>query len=985
MSCKTLPNWRCILWAIPFLLALLLISGCVSNTNPAAAATARLQVVDLNNLVSPLVRDDPVSLSSAKNEWTSFELQISGLPPADERTFYTLRLQSLNLQTANKTIATENYSVYQILSMPVDVNRAGYVRHTGLSAATTSMPRALLPMKINDGKVNLSSARDPDNPTDPNSHASGKPIMLWIDLHIPPQTPAGNYAGVCDILATRDEKPLASTPVNLNVYDFVLPDDRHLNLVGEIDWDSLTRLYPDRFEAVTPRLINRKDSRYAPAIKTLDQLMTMAQQHRVEVIVPRLQPNVKWPGDEPPRVTWDDFDTVIGPWLRGDMFADKVPLGYWPLPASDGLFNYDPKSQREYWADAATHFDQNDWLMRCPVFLEKPTPGRASAIESLRYSADAAGVLSSHPRIRVAVPLEDDQVQFANDENRNLIDPQDATRLLTSNPGIVFSSPIANWPNGVPRPMRWMRTDLTGLIPYIGAGGDERDVRLWAWLSFLPLPPPALGVQYGPVQFIRWLGALPKDSDPKHPADPSELIWFYPGSWFGIDEPVPTIQLKWLRRAQQDFEYLYLARQRGDAINALFMARLMAKPVELQPNQQPDPTYGLMCGTADPKAWQQAIDLLAKRILLREPGQPIDKEKDFQLNLRTLQWSEPQERPVIAGRATNWGWESQNGENWIDLKLGIDIYNASDSTPDQNLLQWTAIPESTGWQVHPQPLPIPALATYHVARFDIDAKVDPTKLRKIDRRPIEVTFTNGFTKKTSQLRMILPVAISDRREGLLNLDGLLNDWSPDDAICDGPMVKMFNRPALQAQELQAASTPAQIYTGWADENFYVAFKLTGISQSPIKTVRNFVSYQFRRAWGEDLCQLLIQPVYADSTLGPVTHIVCKPDGNWVERKMDPHLYADPWQAFEGTGVRYVATIEGSDWRGEIAIPWKAINAQNSKGMPVMLRFNFTQHRKDIGESASWAGPVDFGRDDAFTGILLLREPQTPGMPGASQN
>jgi hypothetical protein len=978
MSCKPLPNWRCARWAIMPLLAFFF-SGCVSNNTPIAS-TARLQAIDLNNLVAPVVRDDAVSLSSAKNEWASFQLQINGLPPADERTFYTLRLQALNLQTANQTIATENYSVYQILSMPVDVNRAGYVRHTGLSAATTSMPRALLPMQINDGKINLSTARDPDNPTDPNSHAGTKPILLWIDLHIPPQTPAGGYVGVCDILATDNGKPLASTPVNLNVYDFVLPDDRHLNLVGEIDWDSLTRLYPDRFEAVTPRLMNRKDNRYAPAIKTLDQLVTMAQLHRVEVIIPRLQPSVKWPGDEPPRVSWDDFDTVVGPWLRGDMFADKVPLGYWPLPATDGLFNYDSKSQREYWADAATHFDQNDWLTRSPVFLEKPTPGRASAIESFRYSADAAGVLASHPRVRVAIPLEDDQVQFASDENHNLIDPQDATRLLTSNPGIVFSSPIANWPSGLPRPQRWMRTDLTGLIPYVGAGGDERDVRLWAWLSFLPLPPPALGVQYGPVQFIRWIGTLPKDSDPKHPADPTELIWFYPGSWFGIDEPVPTIQLKWLRRAQQDFEYLYLARQRGDAINALFMARLMAKPVELEPNQQPDPTYGLMCGTADPKAWQEAIDLLAKRILLREPGQPIDKEKDFQLNLQTLQWSEPQERPVIAGRATNWGWESQNGESWIDLKLGIDIYNASDSTPDENLLEWTAVPEATGWQVHPQPMQIPALATYHVQRFDIDAKVDPTKLQKIDRRPIEVTFTNGFTKKTSQLRMILPVAISDRREGLLNLDGLLNDWSADDAICDGPLVKMFNRPALQAQELQAASTPTQIFTGWADENFYVAFKLGGISQSPIKTVRNFVSYQFRRAWGEDLCQLLIQPVYADSTLGPVMHIVCKPDGNWVERKMDPHLYADPWQAFEGTGVRYVATIDGSDWRGEIAIPWKAINADSSKGMPVMLRFNFTQHLQDSGESASWAGPVDFGRDDAFTGILLLREPETPGMP-----
>ena len=62
---------------------------------------------------------------------------------------------------------------------------------------------------------------------------------------------------------------------------------------------------------------------------------------------------------------------------------------------------------------------------------------------------------------------------------------------------------------------------------------------------------------------ISFADALPSLSDPTAPADPNELIWFYPGEWFGLDQPVPTIQLKWLRRAQQDYEYLYLARQRG--------------------------------------------------------------------------------------------------------------------------------------------------------------------------------------------------------------------------------------------------------------------------------------------------------------------------------------------------------------------------------------------------------------------------------------
>src|SRR5690606_22966754 len=98
-------------------------------------------------------------------------------------------------------------------------------------------------------------------------------------------------------------------------------------------------------------------------------------------------------------------------------------------------------------------------------------------------------------------------------------------------------------PNGVDRPARWMRTDLPGLGPYIGAGGDERDVRLWAWLGFLRQ-----------ASVILWNNALPTTDSPNVPADPNELIRFYPGGWFGMGKPVPTLQLEWLRQAQQDYE-----------------------------------------------------------------------------------------------------------------------------------------------------------------------------------------------------------------------------------------------------------------------------------------------------------------------------------------------------------------------------------------------------------------------------------------------
>jgi hypothetical protein len=196
---------------------------------------------------------------------------------------------------------------------------------------------------------------------------------------------------------------------------------------------------------------------------------------------------------------------------------------------------------------------------------------------------------------------------------------------------------------------------------------------------------------------------------------------------------------------------------------------------------------------------------------------------------------------------------------------------------------------------------------------------------------------------------------------------------------------MFNRPALQAQQLQLSTTSSNIYTGWADENFYVAFKVSGIAGAEVSATKNWISYQFRRAWDEDVCQILIQAVYADGSLGPILHVGLKSNGSsWVERKLDPHMYADPWQPFEAD-VRYAKTIENSDWRGEVAIPWKAISDSKHTDRPVMLRFNFAQHMTATGESASWAGPEDFGRDDRFMGLLFLREQNNPGMAGGNEN
>ena len=951
----------------------------VGKGRPSLPSASLLQAVNLSDPIRPIADMQPIQLRAAQNEWTSFALQVSGTLASKA---ISVRIDVLRSATG-ATIGPDSLSAYQILPMPVQVTPS-YVRHTGLNSANRSVPRALLPARPDRGVIALSSLRDPADPANPASHLNGATTLLWIDLHVPTYAAAGDYSGNCNLTDDSGKVIGAPLPLRLGVYDFALPVVRHLQMVGEVDWVRLGTLYPEQFgDTITASLINRRDPRYRQTIRTLDQMISLSEQRRASLIVPGLHPTVKWPAGGAPQIDWNEFDSVVGPWMNGQLFPDRVPLRYWPLPAAESLERYDPQSRADYWMAAASHFQQLGWLDRAPVWFKPPASSIADAAAAGNLCDEAARVLKGNSRVKVALPLQDDQLAADGIE----IKSTDSDRIITAGAPLVWSVPKATTSPDVRR-QHWMRTDLPGLVPYAGTGSDERDVRVWAWLAFLR-----------GADLIVWDHALPMVDSPEDPADPNTLTWFYPGKWFGVSDPVPTIQLTWLRRAQQDYEYLWLAAQRGEVINALQMARLMSKPVEIQSGQPADPVYALLTGTTSQQAWDRAQQLLAETILLRKPGQVADAARQRALYVETLQWAQPQERPQLLARSAGWSLGAapskrqehvgnqtadQTGGQWLRLDLSLDIYNASDLTPDKNALQWDPPPPLSGWQIRPRPVDVPRLQTYHVQPATITAWFDVNHVTSEAGKPLGLRFINGFSKSVYPLRIRLPVAVCDRHEGPISIDGTLDDWSDADALQDGPLVLMMNRPDVARQELKFVAGDSKIYSAFGRDHFYLAFSLEGLAPNGHQA-HNEVYYQARRAWGEDLCELLIQPVYRDNSLGPVLHVVCKPNGSdWAERKGDNTGFGDDWRATEGAGLRYATTTAGGRWRGELGIPWKLINAAQ-KDSPVLLRFNFCQHRQQNCESSSWCGPVDFGRDQNLMGVLYLRNAgEAPNRVGAAE-
>ncbi|MFI5378273.1 MAG: hypothetical protein ACHRHE_03115 [Tepidisphaerales bacterium] len=925
-------------------------SGGSPSPAPDDAPPARVQMVRFIDPVRPIGVNPPILLGAARNETVHFAVQINNPPKNASRKGYSLQLGPIQQAGGSGAIPLTHASAAQVVPLPIDANRAGFVRYSGLNAEESLLPRAMVPLELNNGMMELAQLRK----------VAGPPI-IWFEIQIPPTIAPGNYETHCDLI--EDGRSSFSAPVKIHVEDFVLPDERHLALVGAVEWESLQRHWPGLFANIPPRLLSRKDATQAPAIKLIDEMVRVAHAHRLDLVVPRMQPTVKWLGGKP-IIDWTDFDSLAAGWLKGTGFADAVPSGYWPLPVMDKLDEYTPDQQRLYWAEVASHFDQLDWLVRAGVQLPRRGFGRVGLDESYAISTQAAQILNAHPRIRVSVPLEEEQVRLAGNDAAGRILPDHLERLLVSADPLVSTPSLQK----LASVGKWLRTDQPGLVPSVGAGADERQTRHWAMLAFLRN-----------ARLVQWNSVLPGLTGPDIPADPDEVVWFYPGEWFGVAQPVPSIQLKWLRRAQQDYEYLWLARQRGQGERAATIARLLVKPVELQAGQAPDAIYGLMSASADPKAWDQAVDLLSRTIQLSKPGQSTDAVAERQLTYDLAGWTQAQARPILVPRSAEWTLSPAGMKNSVALKLGIDIYNPADLHPEPNRLQWNGVPES--WAVSPTPVDVPRAATFSVGRFDIEAAVDLVNLSPGKAQPARLLFTEGYSKQSYHMSVVLPVSYSEKlgQGRKIVLDGNLKDWMGEDALFQGRMVKLIDRPALQAQRLDLASTESAIYSTWTPQSLYFAFRLGGADAPITNAERSFVERQFGRAWGEDIVEIVLQPIYAAGP-GPLFHLTFKPRGQIeVFRRLDPKLNVNPWQAFGSTDIRYATNVTDAIWRGEAMLPWDSLLPPGKAAeRPLMLRMNFLQHRGRTGESASWAGPVDLVREDPLMGLLQIRQTDARG-------
>ncbi len=198
--------------------------------------------------------NNTIQLSCAANEWESSQIAIRSEMPIQE-----LRVQAgeLKNEKSNKVLPAQNIRCNFIGFIPIEHNTRQTPGDEIICEAPAKVPDVLLP----DESLSL-----PANHTQP----------VWITIHVPKNTPPGMYKGEVIIQADETHKTI---PIELNIYDFELPEARHLLVTNWFNANNIAEahekeLYSDEFfnvlEAYAHNMAEHRENVFLVSPRTIN-------------------------------------------------------------------------------------------------------------------------------------------------------------------------------------------------------------------------------------------------------------------------------------------------------------------------------------------------------------------------------------------------------------------------------------------------------------------------------------------------------------------------------------------------------------------------------------------------------------------------------------------------------------------------------------------------------------------------------------------
>ncbi|MBM3477473.1 MAG: DUF4091 domain-containing protein, partial [Armatimonadetes bacterium] len=347
---------------------------------------------------------------------------------------------------------------------------------------------------------------------------------VWVDVYVPPNTPAGEYQGSVAVSAAG--KLIGAVPVRLTVWNFALPDTIAMRsnfggLGGGVAKAHGVDAGSGAFRQIEDRYI--------------DTLL----QHRC---VPSSLGPI-WPEWTPERGI---DDTKTGERLRRMVEERHVNALALPFPYRD-----DPAKRKAYLHDLAAYLRQKGWLDLAYIYMEDE-PNDAEQYETVRQQG--ALIHEADPGIK---RLCTEQTITSDPAWGDLYGAVDIWCPLWG----LYDEPTARQRQALGEEI-WSYTALCQCAktnPYWEIDFPPVSFRSPFWVSW----------HYRIKGFLYWSSVYwPPEHDPWTAPYFRDNYWgegmlLYPGADAGIAGPVTSIRLKLIREAMEDFEYMTLAAKQG--------------------------------------------------------------------------------------------------------------------------------------------------------------------------------------------------------------------------------------------------------------------------------------------------------------------------------------------------------------------------------------------------------------------------------------
>ena len=532
-----------------------------------------------------------VKMFSAANETVSFQVVVdAGLADISG-----LSIRCADLVSAQgEVIKNENVSVFRAHAVRITKYPPWYLRLVDTEPAATDFYDAL---------VNLDHGGEFTN-----VKASSRGV-LWVDLRVPRDAKEGTYSGKIEV-QSRTHKTW-SLGVNLDVYNFVLPDARPLITLGGFDNKSLYNAFVKRDgKPFSPVRMDRKDPQIREGLVVMRQLMRLAHQHRIDLFDKGIGPVMQRDMFGKVDLNWEDYDAIVKPYLDGTAFDDRVGCPAWPMPinANWPLAQYYGGPDSELYAktigdvarEAQKHLPSSTKIGRKMFYWPyRGDVGPSGYMEHSRLSRIIRAVDRNTPILSELptnppsltgwkAPADFSSLADIRAVRAEYFDPDNAVQIKDA------SHPLVGW---------WLAPGAVPYLPSLGVIATPADVRAIPWFAmkyncsgmFLP-------------EVLHWTG------DPYAEPAGAQTRLFYPGSRLGVNEVIPSIRLKRLRRGLQDIAYISLMKQHNRSQAAQSIVNAMTRYAGLQAvgDNYLDPR--LDGWVQNPDTWRMARKLLAEEI-----------------------------------------------------------------------------------------------------------------------------------------------------------------------------------------------------------------------------------------------------------------------------------------------------------------------------------------------------------------------------------